>query len=294
MPQFVVTFKSIEIPLSLKVLSTASSNGWYYPAYLAWKSVQIFNLKGNLYLILSIYNYKIGISNIQLQTFSFKGPSDWCSHSSQSANLTEALTMFGPQFWVTTTGMNVFLLSSTWTDYAITSQSNSPQSQGAQCYHKPEAWSSGQGITTISCSSGQRESAGERTYGMDVHGKVMESCGGRMGARSLVIVEKPSKLWWGKEYVLSVDGKFMEFFMGHFVQGDYQSHEKHETPNQVHPTRRIGDQNLELLTLIPRKIDPAENKQNKSPQNTISIQCPLLTLNYIISVIIKYIKWVPS
>ena len=264
MPQFVVTFKSIEIPLSLKVLSTASSNGWYYPAYLAWKSVQIFNLKGNLYLILSIYNYKIGISNIQLQTFSFKGPSDWCSHSSQSANLTEALTMFGPQFWVTTTGMNVFLLSSTWTDYAITSQSNSPQSQGAQCYHKPEAWSSGQGITTISCSSGQRESAGERTDGMDVHGKLMEAWWGQDGGKKLSNCWKTFKALVRKRICAQHGWKiFMELFMGHFVQGDYQSHEKHETPNQVHPTRRIGDQNLELLTLIPRKIDSGENNQAK-------------------------------
>ena len=118
--------------------------------------------------------------------------------------------MPGPQFWVTTTGMNVFLLSSTCTDYAITSQSNGPHSLGAQCYHKPEAWSSGQEITTISCSSGQRESAGERTGGMDVHGKVMEACGGRMGARSLVIVEKPPKLWWGKN-MCSV---WMESFHG--------------------------------------------------------------------------------
>lgn len=81
--------------------------------------------------------------------------------------------------------MNVFLLSSACIDCAITSQSDGPQSQAAQCYHKPEAWSSGQGITTVSCSSGQRESARERTDRMDAHGKVMEAWWGQDGGKKL-------------------------------------------------------------------------------------------------------------
>ena len=81
--------------------------------------------------------------------------------------------------------MNVFLLSSACIDCAITSQSDGPQSQGAQCYHKPEDWSSRQGITTVSYLSRQRESARERTDGMDVHGKVMEAWWGQDGGKKL-------------------------------------------------------------------------------------------------------------
>lgn len=154
-----------------------------------------------------------------------------------------------------------FLLSSTYTDYAIASQSSGPQSQGAQCCHKPEACSSRQGIPTISCSSEQRESAGERTDRMDIHGKVMEAWWGQDGGKKLSNCWKTFKALVRKRIGTQCGWKvFMKLFIGHFAQVDYQSHEKHETPTRF-TQLELGTRTKSSWLFILRKIDSGENNQ---------------------------------